>query len=190
MDYYQLIAGNVQDTMEALSLAVDELAPTLEQASEYMAQTLLADGKIIVCASENDAPLADLFAATVIGASTEQRPALPVLAISCNSEQAGPSLSRRVRALGQEGDLLLLITSAAAQTEAGAAVDAARERNMPVILLSNSSQPVLPHSGSPADLVLPVAASSRARVVEIHTVVLNCLAELIDFTLFGSLTRD
>ena len=54
MDYYDIIAGNFQSTIEIIAMSVDSLAEGIGRGSELMVQALLEDHKIIACG--NDAP--------------------------------------------------------------------------------------------------------------------------------------
>lgn len=199
MDYYQIIAERFQGTIETIAMSVDQLAAPIGQATELMTQTLLQDGKIIACGNGVDAAQAQLFTASLLCAMEQERPALPALYLGgdgasltaiATSEGSQEIYSRQLRALGQAGDTLLLINSAEADPSLAQAIDAARDRNMAVIALSNSFDSTLPQRLQPEDAAVIVEAPGRSSVREIHTMVLHSFCQLIEHTLFGDYTQE
>jgi D-sedoheptulose 7-phosphate isomerase len=195
MDYYQIIANNFQRTIETIAMSVDPLAEMIESGSQIMARALLADRKIIVCGNGVDAALAQLFACNLINRFEEDRPALPVLTLgsepACVTAIAQSSsikdiFSRQLRALGQAEDILLCINSSKSAGNLLRAVQTAQERDMAVIVLSNSRDGELGALIRPEDVHLQVHATRQAHVVEMHTMVIHSFCELIDRRLFGN----
>lgn len=199
MDYYQIIANNFERTIETIAMSVDPLAELIESGSQIMATALLADRKIITCGNGVDAALAQLFTCNLINRFEEDRPALPALTLGSENAcltgiaQSGSIkdiFSRQLRALGQVGDVLLCINSSRSTGNLFRAVQTAQERNMFVIVLSNSRDGELGALIRPEDVHLQVHATRQAHVVEIHTMVIHSLCELIDRRLFGSHSEE
>jgi len=198
MDYYQIIANNFQANIEVISLSVNELAPAIEQSSRLMAAALLNDCKIIVCGNGPDAALAQLFSCTLLSRLENERPALPALCLSSDSSALtaiaaangiNDIFSRQVRALGQGGDILLCISSGEGHNNLIRAVQCAHERNMHVIALSNTGSGELSTLLTSEDIELTIRAPKRSQMIELQTMVIHNLCELIDRTLFDSYTR-
>ena len=199
MDFYQIIAGNFQANIETISLSVDELAAPIERSTELMLGALLGDRKIMVCGNGPDAALAQLFSCTLLSRLENERPALPALCLSgdagtltaiATSSGINDLFSRQVRSLGQSGDVLLCISSGDGHNNLIRAVQAAHERNMGVIALSNPGSGELSTLITAEDAELQVNAPRRPRIIEIQTMVIHTLCELIDRSLFDSYTRD
>ena len=199
MDYYRIIADNFQSTIETIAMSVDSLAEMIEQSSHLMARALLADRKIIACGNGVDAALAQLFACNLVNRFEEDRPALPALTLGAESAcvtaiaQSGSIndiFSRQLRALGQAEDVLLCINSSGGAGNLLRAVQTAQDRNMVVILLSNSRDGELGALIRPEDVQLQVHATRQARIVEIHTMVIHSFCELIDQSLFGNYNQE
>jgi D-sedoheptulose 7-phosphate isomerase len=98
--------------------------------------------------------------------------------------------SRQVRALGQPGDVLLCISSSTGANNLLRAVQAAHERNMSVVALSNTQDIELSTLIRAEDVELRVDAGRQPRIVEIHTMAIHCLCELIDHSLFGTYNQE
>jgi phosphoheptose isomerase len=129
----------------------------------------------------------------------EDRPALPALTLGTDSasvtaiaQSIGISeiFSRQLRALGQEGDVLLCINSSIGTGNLLRAVQTAQERNMGVVMMSNVGDSEIGTVLRPEDVELRVDATQPARIVELHTMVIHHFCELIDHSLFGTYNRD
>ena len=184
MDSYQIIAGNFQATIEAISMTVDEIADDLANASELAVASLLAEGKLLAAGSGADQALAQLLARQMMGACHRERPALPAIALSGEGETPGAtdqSLAGQLRALGQAGDVLVLICADAG--EYPASVQAATERGLAVIGLCRlDSAGILAANGQIAvNLALPDEQQRTA----LSTMALASLLQLIETGLFG-----
>jgi phosphoheptose isomerase len=192
MDFYEVVARHFQQTMEAISLSVDQLADPLALAARLAADALVADHKIIACGTGPGAVVAQLFTTYLAIGYRQERPALPALNLAADpailSAASGGSpagcYARQLRAVGQPGDLLLLVEPATGGAGLQRVVAAAHERNMPVILLSISEDGELGSDLHPGDVVLPV--SGAGRVTDLQLMVVGCLCELIDNNLFGN----
>lgn len=195
MDFYEIIADNFKRTIETIALSVDDLAGKIERGSHLMASALLADRKIIACGNGVDAALTQLFVCNLINRFDEERPALPALTLSGDNASVtaiardgsiDDIFSRQLRALGHAGDVLLCINSTEGAGNLSRAIRTAQERNMGVILMSNSLDGALGALLRPEDVELRIDSTRRASIVEMHTMAIHHFCELIDHILFGS----
>ena len=199
MDYYQIIADNFQSTIETIAMSVDNLAPCIELGSQLMTQALLEDRKIVACGNGADAALAQLFSSNLLSRFEHERPALPALALGndganltaiAHSSGVNEIFSRQLRALGQAGDVLLCISSSSGANNLLRAVQTAHERNMAVVVLSNVDDSELATLIRSEDVHINIDAPRRPRVVELQTMAIHCLCELIDHGLFGAYNQE
>ena len=199
MDHYDIIAENFQSTIETIAMSVDSLAERIGRASELMVEALLQDRKIITCGNGVDGALAQLFACNLISRYEHDRPALPALAL--NSDGAAMTAiadngglndiySRQLRALGQSGDVLLCISSAGQANNLLRAVQAGHERNMAVVTLSSATDGEFGTLLQQDDVEIRVDSMRRPRVVELHTMTIHCLCQLIEHSIFGSYSQE
>ncbi len=190
MDHYQIISSSFQATIESIAMSVDELAEPLGRASELMGHALLEDRKILCCGAGPDGALAMLFTTNLLDHFERERPALPAFCLAADGasltaigNSCGPEdvFSRQVRALGQPGDVLFCVDSTG-EGEPGIqrATLAAAERGLAVVSLSREN----PGPGE-GDVTITVNAGRRHRAVELYTMVIHSLCELIDHRLFG-----
>lgn len=195
MNSYQLIASHFHSSIETISMSVDALAGPIEAASALLTQSLLQDGKIFSCGNGVDGAIAQILATKFLAQHDNERPALPAIALSADcfsiaaiakSSGVNDVYARQVRALGQPGDVLVCINSADAATSLVRAVQAARERNMHVIALSNTQDRELGALMSETDVIVSIDSTHNARVVELQLMAIHCLCSLVDNGLFGS----
>lgn len=190
----QRVYNLFQRSIEAKMQVGEELAPLIETAADHMVQALLSEKKILVCGNGPSAALAQIFASNLIDRFEKERPGLPAIWLGGNmasytaivaDTQHQEVYAKPVRALGQEGDLLLLISSSGNATNLVQAMAAATDRGLTVIALTGRDGGEVGKRLSPMDLELCARVNSRSRIHEIHLLVLYCLCDLIDHKLFG-----
>ena len=199
MDHYQIIAANFQDTIETIAMSVDTLADTIEKGSQLIVEALLADRKVITCGNGVDGALAQIFTCNLLDRFEAERPALPALTLGTDhasltaiaqSSGINDVFSRQLQALGQAGDVLLCFSSAAAAGNLVRVVQTAQERNIGIIVMSNSLDEEISTLLRAEDVDLQIQAARQTRIVELYTMVIHSFCELIDHRLFGAYNRE
>ena len=189
MDDYPQIAAHFQNTLDVIMSSVDEIAEPLSLAASVITAALLEDRKLLVCGEGPDAALARLLAGNLLGYTADERPALPAMALDGGLDDPGDTansgVARQVSALGQPADILFCIASGVPGTGLARAVQSARQRQLGVILLSGAElgevRPVLLGD----DIRITVPSVERDVVVELSTMAINTLSELIELHVFG-----
>jgi D-sedoheptulose 7-phosphate isomerase len=195
MDYYQKIAGNFQQTIELVAMSVDTLALPIERSSQAMTEALLQDRTIMACGNGADGALAQIFVSNLLNRFEFDRPALPALSLGTDAASltaiatasgVDNIFARQIHALGQTGDILLCINSGPGHDNLINAVGAAHDRNMPVIALSSAIDERFRRELGPTAVELFADTDSQPRVVELHTMIIQSLCEMIELSIFGS----
>lgn len=188
------VQDHFRDSMAALENAMQSLAPRIAAAGQRMGQALLADRKILACGNGGSAADAQHFSAELLNRFERERPGLPGIALTtdastitsiANDYHFDDVFAKQVRALGQAGDVLLGISTSGNSPNVLRAIDAAHERNMVCITLTGRDGGKVPALLSEEDIDLCVAASSTARIQEVHGLIIHCLCDLIDYQLLG-----
>ena len=195
MDHYRIIAQHFQDAVETVTMSVDNLADGIGRGSQLLVEALLADRKVISCGNGVDAALAQLLTCNLLDRFEVDRPALPALtlgtdntALTAIARSGGLDdiYARQLQALGQAGDVLLLINTSASDENLLRVAQVARERNIGVVALSHTDDEAVRSALGPGDVLIQAEASRQARLVELYTMVIHSLCSLIDHSLFGS----
>ncbi len=190
----QRIITLFHESIEAKMQAGEYLAPLLAEASEIIAHCLLNDGKVLTAGNGISAANAQVLSACLSNHFERERPGLPALTLGADlTTQTSVAhdysyndiFSKQIRALGQPGDCLVLITSSGNPNNLVQAVAAAHEREMNVIAFSGRDGGNLASVLDHHDLELRVPVPSHTRLHEIHLLSIFCLCDLIDQQLFG-----
>ncbi|BCK88896.1 phosphoheptose isomerase [Sideroxyarcus emersonii] len=170
------------------------LAQPIADAAQAMVTCLMNDGKILVCGNGGSAADSQHFAAELINRFEVERPGLAAIALTTDSSVLTSIandydyvqiFSKQVRALGMDGDVLLAISTSGNSPSVVEAVQAAHERNMPVVALTGRDGGVITSILRADDFHICVPAKSTARIQEVHLLVLHCLCDLIDHLILG-----
>ena len=182
-------------SIETKIAIADELSTLVARAGLRLVNCLLKDGKILLCGSGASAANCFHFSAAMINHFEVERPPLPVISLSSDlatlhsatNDQYEQVFARQIQALGQEGDVLLVITTSGNSDSILQAVNAANDRGMDTIALSGRDGGVLANHLGPEDIELRVAVDNAARIREMHLFILHCFCDLIDQSLFGQM---
>jgi len=183
-----------QHSIEAKMHAGEILIPDIVEASQYIVQCLLEEGKLLVCGNGTSAALAQSLTNNLINRFERERPSLPAITLGCDltnitsiahESSFNEVFAKEIRALGNSGDMLIIITSNGNTSNLLQAIQAAHERNMNVITLSGQDGGDLSSLLSVNDMELLVPTDSRARIHEIHLLIIFTICDLIDEQLFG-----
>ncbi len=181
-------------SIENMMVAADGLSEQIARATQRLIDCLLNDGKIMVCGHGGSAANCQHFSSSMLNYYEVERPSLPVInlctdaatltsfAKDSNYDQV---FARPILSLGQERDVLLIVTTSGNSNTVLNALHAADERGMDTIALNGRDGGVLASHLGPEDIEIRVGASQSAQIREIHHFILNCFCGLIDQSLFG-----
>lgn len=170
------------------------LAPAIELAAQKLANSLLNDGKILCCGNGGSAAEAQHLSSELLNRFERERPGLPAISLTtdtatlssiANDYQFDLVFSKQIRALGQNGDVLIAYSTSGNSGNILKAISAAHERNLSVIAITGYDGGALAPLLNETDVEIRVPSNSTARVQEVHLLITHCLCDLIDLQLFG-----
>jgi D-sedoheptulose 7-phosphate isomerase len=194
MDTVQRVKNNFLESIQVKTDAVDIMAPVIADAAAALANALLNDKKIMACGNGGSAADAQHFSAEMLNRFEMERPGLPAIALTTDSStltsiandyQYAEIYSKQIRALGQEGDVLLAISTSGESHNIVHAIDAAHDRNMIVIALTGREGGQIADLMNNDDFEIRVPTWSTARIQEVHIMVIHSLCDLVDLQLLG-----
>ena len=194
MDLTQRMQGHFAESVTAKQVAMETLSPLMATAAERMVQTLVSDGKLLLCGNGGSAADAQHFAAEMVGRFERERPELAAIALTTDSSILtavandygyDEVFARQVRALGQTGDVLVAISTSGDSPNVLAAARAAQSRSMPVIALTGKGGGKLGALMGAGDVHLCVPHERTMRIQEVHLLIVHCLCDGIDAALLG-----
>lgn len=188
------IGKHFDDSAEIKLQSKAVLAQPIAEAAQAMVACLMNDGKILACGNGGSAADSQHFAAELVSRFEIERPGLAAVALTTDSSiltaiandyEYKLVFSKQVRALGMDGDVLLAISTSGNSASVLEAVQAAHERNMPVVALTGKDGGKMAALLKPTDFHICVPAKSTARIQEVHLLALHCLCDAIDFLILG-----
>lgn len=144
-------------------------------------------------------PIAQHFAAELVGRFEKERLPLPAMALTTDSSimtAVGNDYSfrdvftKQVQAFGQPGDLLLAISTSGNSSNVIAAIEAAHDREMSVVALTGKGGGAIGQMLTENDVHICVPHDRTARIQEVHLLVIHCICDGIDAALFGEDVDD
>ncbi|GKX51919.1 DnaA initiator-associating protein DiaA [Budvicia aquatica] len=187
------IKGCFTESIQTQIAAAEALPDSISRAATTIVQSLLNGNKILTCGNGASAANAQHFSASLINRYETERPSLPAIALSADSITLtaisndgikDEVYAKQVRALGQAGDVLLAISSRGNSRDIIKAVEAAVTRDMTIIALTGCDGGELAGLLGQQDVEVRIPSHRGARIQEMHMLIVNCLCDLIDFTLF------
>jgi D-sedoheptulose 7-phosphate isomerase len=158
------------------------LARPLAQVAEAVAGCITSGGKLLVCGSRSGQALAPLLALAFAGRFERVRPPLAALVLR---EESGASLAQQVAALGQPGDVLLMLDGGGPGEELRAAALAADEAELTRVVFSGSLGAHWLDALRETDVWVEIPHERAARVAEIQMLLLHSLCDAVDLQLMG-----
>jgi D-sedoheptulose 7-phosphate isomerase len=180
--------------IETAQAAMVEIRNDVVAAATIMTNALLADRKILCCGNGGSAADAQHFSSELLNRFERERPGLPAMALTTDSSTItsisndynfDSIFSKQVSALGQQGDILLAISTSGNSPNILESVKAAHQRQMRCVILTGDTGGELNSIIDENDVIISVPAKLTARVQEIHIIVIHCLCDLIDTQLLG-----
>jgi D-sedoheptulose 7-phosphate isomerase len=192
---HERIAAQFHESLHVKQASLAALSPLLENAITALSTALANGGKVLACGNGGSAADAQHFAAELINRFEIERPPLAAIALTTDSSvltsiandyDYTEVFAKQVQALGAKGDVLLAISTSGNSPNVLLAIAAAHQKGMRVIGLSGRGGGALNAALVPHDVHLCVPSERTARVQEVHLLLLHCLCDGIDHTLFGA----
>lgn len=189
----QRVLQHFQESIAAKQQCAEQLAEPTARAAALLLDSLMADGKILVCGNGGSAADAQHFAAELTGRFEKERMPLGAIALTTdtsaltaigNDYAFDQIFARQVSALGRPGDVLVAISTSGNSGNVLAAIEAAREQGMSVVALTGRDGGKIAGVLAAGDVLLNVPHQRTARIQEIHILLIHALCDHIDTALF------
>lgn len=195
----QRILSHFHESAELKIQAASLMARPIEQAVELMFSALSNGNKILACGNGGSAADCQHFSAQLVGRFERERLPLPVIALTTdtsiltaigNDYSYLEIFSKQVQAYGQSGDVLLALSTSGNSANVIAAIEAALERDMRVVVMTGNGGGAMSKLITDADVHICVPHERTARIQEVHLLTIHCLCDGIDVALFGGDEND
>lgn len=188
------ILAHFEESIAVKTESMSILGPSIAAAADLMIDVLRNGGKILSCGNGGSAGDAQHFSAELLNRFERERPGLPAVALTTDSSTLTSIandyayeqiFSKQVRALGAAGDCLLAISTSGNSPNVLEAVHAAHDKGVRVVALTGRDGGPIARAMADGDVEIRVPSDRTARIQEVHLVVIHCLCDAIDRSLFG-----
>ena len=193
MNIAERIAAHFAESLAVKNAAMNLLVPDIEKAGLAMAQCLRDGHKILSCGNGGSAGDAQHFSSELLNRFEMERPPLPAMALTTDSSTLTSIandysydyiFAKQIKALGAAGDLLLAISTSGNSSNVIRAIDAAQDRGMTVVALTGHDGGEMAPALIDSDIEIRVPSDRTARIQEVHLLIIHCLCDAIDQSLF------
>jgi D-sedoheptulose 7-phosphate isomerase len=188
------IKTHMLESAEVKRLAAEYLGPVIAAAGDAMVQCLIGNNKILSCGNGGSAGDAQHFSSEMLNRYERDRPSLPAIALTtdtstltsiANDYSYAEIFAKQIKGLGQAGDILLAISTSGHSLNILRAIETAHDRQMAVIALTGRDGGAIAELLKPNDIEIRVPSDRTARIQEVHLLIIHCLCDMIDQSLFG-----
>ena len=188
------ITHHFEESAQLKLASIEVLAAPIAEAVDLLVTALAGDRKLLICGNGGSAGDSQHFAAELVGRFERERPELAAIALTTDSSILSAVandyawdqvFAKQVRALGQDGDVLVAISTSGNSPSVLKAAEAAHERGMRLVAMTGRGGGRLGEMVRPGDVHLCVPHDRTARIQEVHLLTIHCLCDGIDAVLLG-----
>jgi D-sedoheptulose 7-phosphate isomerase len=162
----------------------------IKEVAEVIAKALNEGGKILIFGNGGSATDASHIAAEFVNRFKKERPALPAIALNtdmavitaiANDYDFSEIFAKQIKALGQQGDIAIAISTSGSSKNVIKAVEVAKKRGLKTIAFTSKKGEKLT---SKVDYAFAVPSEETPRIQETHITLGHILCELVEDILF------
>jgi len=180
----EVISSIFRSSIETKNKVLETLTPKIENSATLMIEALKNNKKILICGNGGSAADSQHFAAELLIRFEKDRKSLPAIALTtdtsaitaCSNDYGFQELfSRKVESLGNEGDVLVGITTSGNSENILKAFEVAKQKGMKTVCLNGKDGGKVD-----ADVNLIIPSENTARIQESHITVIHTWCKLIE----------
>ncbi|MDH4027521.1 MAG: D-sedoheptulose 7-phosphate isomerase [Nitrospirota bacterium] len=178
------------ESMEVKKQFVDENIDAIVEVSKLLADTFSKGNKLLLFGNGGSASDASHIAAEFVNRFKKERPALPAIALNtdmavltsiANDYDYVNTFARQLKALAQDGDVVIAISTSGNSPNVLKAVEAAKKMKVRTVAFTGLKGHKL---ASRCDHVFAVPSNNTPRVQETHIVLGHVLCQMVEEILF------
>ncbi|OCG17912.1 MULTISPECIES: SIS domain-containing protein [unclassified Gilliamella] len=185
-----LIKNYFTESIQTQIVMAESLGYSIEKAANIIVESLLNGNKIMSCGNGPSAANVQSFTSRLITSINIERPSIPAIALVsdnvllsaiANHEEI---YARQIQALGQQSDVLIIATCQGNSRAIIRAVQEAVIKDMKIVALTAFDGGEVIGLLGQNDIEIRVPSYNKVMAYEMHAMILNCLCQLIENTLF------
>lgn len=181
------IKKTFEESIKTKQKVIEHLVPEIEKSTGLMINAFKNGKKVLVCGNGGSAADAQHFAAELVVKYEKERKPLPAIALTTNSSQITAvsndfdynfAFARKIEALGNEGDVLVGITTSGNSESIIQAFNSAKKKGMFTICLNGKTGGRINALNVDSNLIVPSPVTGR--IQEAHITIIHAWSELIE----------
>jgi len=181
-----MIASELQSHLETIQQVQIEMADVIHGACVEIVKTIQSGHKVLLCGNGGSAADAQHIAAEFTGRYKKERGGLPAIALTTDTSALTAIgndygyeyvFSRQVEALGNEGDMVIGISTSGNSQNILNAFEKAKEKGLFCLALSGKGGGAMKEV---ANMNVIVPSSDTPRIQEMHILIGHILCQAID----------
>jgi D-sedoheptulose 7-phosphate isomerase len=190
IDMKEKIQEVFRDSIAVKKKFLEEHLDVIVEVSQLLADTFTSGRKLLLFGNGGSATDASHIAAEFVNRFRMERPAFPAIALNtdmavitsiANDYDYAQVFARQLKALAQEGDVAIAISTSGASPNIINAVSVARHKKVKTVAFTGAKGDEL---ASICDYVFAVPSSITPRVQETHSVLGHVLCQMVEEILF------
>ena len=190
MEIEEKIKKACDDSIKVKEQFFKENITLIKEVAELIAKTLNEGGKILIFGNGGSATDASHIAAEFVNRFKRERPGLPAIALNtdmavitaiANDYDYSEIFAKQIKALGQQGDIVIGISTSGSSRNVLKAVEVAKKRGLKTVAFTSKKGGKLI---SRVDYAFAVPSEETPRIQETHITLGHILCELVEDILF------
>lgn len=186
MSTNEVMAATVREHLEVVGGLVEACGREVEAIAEAMRKSIAGGGKVLFCGNGGSAADSQHLAAELVVRFQKNRRALASVALTvdtsvltaCGNDFGYAEVfARQVEALGNEGDVLVGISTSGGSANVVRAMEVAKERGLVTVAFCGAQRGRIAEL---ADLVLAPPSEVTARVQECHLLCGHVMCDVVE----------
>ena len=188
------IKSDIEESIKVKNDLLEKSIEDIENAAKLIIRCVLNGGKVLWCGNGGSAADAQHLSTEFMGGMTDHnRRPIPSIALTTdtsfitawsNDTDFESVFSRQIQGLGLDGDVLVAISTSGNSQNVISAIKAAQEKNMITLALTGKEGGMMAEALNDNDIEIRVPSLATARIQETHLLIIHCLCDIIDHTLF------
>ena len=199
MNPLKLVQNHFLENVEVKKAAAALLPNKIVSAASLMIESLKSGNKILCCGNGGSASDAQHFSAEMLNRFKIERPPLAAIALTtdtstltaiANDYSYDLIFAKQIEALGKEKDILLVISTSGNSQNILSAIERAHQSKMPVIALTGKNGGKIAKILDANDVEIRVPSEITARIQETHILIIHCICDVIEQSLFSKIKKE
>ena len=180
-----------QDSIETKNKVIQNLTKEIENSANILINSLKNNKKILICGNGGSAAAEQHFAAELLIRFEKDRKSLPAIALTtdtstltaCSNDFGYEEVfKKQIESLGNEGDVLVGISTSGNSNNIIKAFEIAKNNGMKTICLNGKDGGKINNLNLNSNLIIP--SQNTARIQESHITIIHTWCKLIEDNLF------